>query len=105
MMVLGFQVGYVTLFYLIAQALLFIHLSHGLAGMFQSFGLRNYVWWPRVQFFAKGASIAIFVGYALIPISIYLRIVGADYAEQKKAEFQTAALGESAPRSGKEATK
>ena len=105
MMVLGFQVWWVALFYLVAQALLFIHLGHGLASMFQSFGLRNHVWWPRVQLFAKGASGAIFVGYALIPISIYLRIVGADYAEKKKAEFQTAALVESATPSGKEATK
>lgn len=81
-MVLGFQVWWVTLFYLVAQALLFIHLGHGLASAFQSFGLRDHVWWPRIQCFAKAASIAIFIGYALIPASIYLRIVGGDYAEK-----------------------
>jgi succinate dehydrogenase / fumarate reductase cytochrome b subunit len=105
MMVLGFQVWWVALFYLVAQALLFIHLGHGLASLFQSFGLRNHVWWPRIQCFAQVASIAIFIGYALIPISIYLRLVGADYAEQKRTEFRTATLVESAPLSGKEATK
>ena len=88
MMILGFQVWWVVLFYLIAQALLFIHLGHGLSGMFQSFGLRNHVWWPRIQFFARAASIAIFIGYALIPISIYLRVIGADYIETKKAEIR-----------------
>lgn len=92
MMILGFQVWWVTVFYLVAQALLFIHLSHGISSAFQSFGLRNHVWWPRIQFFAKAASIAIFVGYALIPISIYLRLVGSDYAANAKA-----ALVESAP--------
>lgn len=82
MMVLGFQVWWVTLFYLVAQALLFIHLGHGLASMFQTFGWRDHVWWPRVQCFAKFASLAVFIGYALIPISIYLHVIGADYAEK-----------------------
>lgn len=84
MMILGFQVWWVALFYMVAQALLFIHLSHGLAAMFQSFGLRDHVWWPRIQIFAKAASIAIFIGYALIPATIYLRVVGTDYAEKVK---------------------
>jgi succinate dehydrogenase / fumarate reductase, cytochrome b subunit len=105
MMVLGFQVWWVALFYLVAQALLFIHLGHGLASMFQTFGLRDHVWWPRIQLFARGASIVIFIGYALIPISIYLRVIGADYAEQKKAELKTAAAVEVVAPAGKEATK
>lgn len=83
-LILGFQVWWVALFYIVAQALLFIHLSHGLAALFQSFGLRDHVWWPRIQVFAKAASIAIFIGYAAIPASIFLRVVGADYAEKVK---------------------
>lgn len=83
-MILGFQVWWVALFYIVAQALLFIHLSHGLAAMFQSFGFRDHVWWPRIQIFAKAASVAIFIGYAAIPASIYLRVVGGDYAEKVK---------------------
>jgi succinate dehydrogenase / fumarate reductase cytochrome b subunit len=75
----------VTLFYLVAQALLFVHLGHGLAAMFQSVGFREHVWWPRIQWFARLASIAIFVGYTLIPVSIYLRVIGADYAQTKRA--------------------
>jgi succinate dehydrogenase / fumarate reductase cytochrome b subunit len=84
MMILGFQVWWVVLFYLIAQALLFMHLGHGLAAMFQSVGFRNHVWWPRIELFARIASIAIFAGYALIPIAIYMRMVGADYAEKAR---------------------
>lgn len=105
MMVLGFQVWWVTLFYLVAQALLFIHLGHGVAAMFQSLGLRNHVWAPRIQMLAKAASIAIFIGYAVIPISIYMRVVGSDYVEKKKFELQSAAMVEQAASAGKEAVK
>ena len=87
MMVLGFQVWWVVLFYLVAQGLLFMHLGHGLAAMFQSLGLRDNVWWPRVQGFAKFASVAIFIGYAVMPIAIFMRMVGADYAASKKSEL------------------
>ena len=87
MMILGFQVWWVVLFYLVAQALLFIHLGHGLAAMFQSLGLRDHTWTPRIQCFAKAASIAIFVGYALIPVSIYMRVIGADYADKAKSSL------------------
>lgn len=87
MMILGFQVWWVVAFYLIAQWLLFMHLGHGLASLFQSLGLRNHVWWPRIQAFVKIASIAIFIGYAIIPVSIFLRIVGADYADKAKHQF------------------
>jgi succinate dehydrogenase cytochrome b subunit len=88
MMVLGFQVWWVVLFYLVAQGLLFLHLSHGLAAMFQSLGWRNHVWWPRVQAFAKVASIAIFIGYVAIPLAIFTRMVGADYAEKRRFELK-----------------
>jgi len=81
---------------------LFIHLGHGLAAMFQSLGLRNHAWFPRIQCFAKTASIAIFIGYALIPISIYMRVIGADYAKEKIGELNKPALIESAAPTGKE---
>jgi succinate dehydrogenase / fumarate reductase cytochrome b subunit len=87
MMILGFQVWWVVVFYLIAMALLFMHLSHGLSAMFQSLGWRDHVWWPRIERFASVASIAIFAGYAIIPVAIFLRIVGADYAATKKYEL------------------
>lgn len=103
MVILGFQVWWVSLFYLIAQALLFIHLGHGLASMFQTLGLRNHVWWPRAQAFAMVASTAIFIGYASIPAAISLRLVGADYAEKKKVELKSAALVEPAAPATKEA--
>ncbi|HTI73318.1 MAG TPA: succinate dehydrogenase cytochrome b subunit [Candidatus Limnocylindria bacterium] len=85
-MILGFQVWWVSLFYLIAQAMLFFHLSHGVAAMFQSVGLRNHVWWPRIQVFARVASIVLFLGFASIPISVLVFRHGADYAKKAKAQ-------------------
>ncbi len=79
MMVLGFRVWWVAAFYLLAQALLFLHLGHGLASMFQSMGWRSYAWWPRVERFAQVASLLIFLGYASIPVSV-LAGLGRDYA-------------------------
>jgi succinate dehydrogenase / fumarate reductase, cytochrome b subunit len=92
MMILGFGVWWVSLFYLIAQALLFMHLSHGLSSMFQSLGLRNHVWWPRITLFAKVASIALFIGFASIPVSI-LAGLGRDYAAKARHELQHAPAG------------
>lgn len=92
MMIIGFGVWWVSLFYLIAQALLFMHLSHGLSSMFQSLGLRNHVWWPRITLFAKVASVALFVGYASIPVSI-LAGMGRDYATKARHELQHAPAG------------
>ncbi|HKX60483.1 MAG TPA: succinate dehydrogenase cytochrome b subunit [Verrucomicrobiae bacterium] len=89
MMLLGFQVWWVVLLYLVAQGLLFMHLGHGLSAMFQSVGFRNHVWWPRIELFAKAASIALFVGYASIPLAIYLRVVGHDYAERARQQFSS----------------
>ncbi len=93
MTVLGFKVWWVSAFYLIAQALLFLHLGHGLSAMFQSLGLRNHVWWPRITVFAKVASIAIFIGYASIPLGVLVGGVGSDYVKQvtKAATAEAAA--------------
>ncbi|MFM8469240.1 MAG: succinate dehydrogenase cytochrome b subunit [Limisphaerales bacterium] len=90
MMVLGLQVPWVCIFYLIAQALLFIHLGHGLSAMFQSLGFRDHVWWPRIRGFALAASLALLVGYSVIPVAICLRVVGHDYVELKKDALKAA---------------
>jgi succinate dehydrogenase / fumarate reductase cytochrome b subunit len=92
MMILAFQVWWVVFFYLVAQGLLFMHLNHGVASMFQSLGWRNHVWWPRIAAFARVSTVAIFIGYSAIPLAILLHIVGADYAEKKKFEIQSTNL-------------
>jgi succinate dehydrogenase / fumarate reductase cytochrome b subunit len=102
MMILGFQVWWVSALYCIAQALLFIHLSHGIASAFQSFGWRNHVWWPRIQWLARLAGIALFIGYVSIPAAIYMRAIGSEYGEKARAGLKSAALLEASPAPGKE---
>jgi succinate dehydrogenase / fumarate reductase cytochrome b subunit len=75
MMITGFQVPLVSIFYLVAMALLCLHLSHGVSAMFQSVGLKNKAWGPRIHWFAKIAAVAIFVGYASIPLSVLTGIL------------------------------
>ena len=100
-MVLGFQVWWVVLFYLVAQALLFMHLGHGVASMFQSLGFRNHVWWPRIQLLAKVASVAIFIGYAAIAVGLFMRVgIDSDYVKNKEHEAQNPGVTATA---GKEA--
>lgn len=85
MIVCGFSVWYVALFYLVAVGLLCVHLGHGLAAMFQSLGLKDHVWGPRIAAFAKAASLAIFLGYASIPVSVLVFQHGKAYADRVKA--------------------
>lgn len=70
MMAYGFSnVGY-SLFYIVALALLCLHLSHGVSSMFQSVGLRNKRWEARLNQMAVAYGVAIFVGFASIPAAV-----------------------------------
>jgi succinate dehydrogenase / fumarate reductase cytochrome b subunit len=92
MMILGFQVWWVTAAYLVAQGLLFLHLGHGLASMFQSLGFRDHVWWPRIQNFARVASLALFIGYGSIPVAILVGGLGGEYAAKAKAQLELGSI-------------
>jgi succinate dehydrogenase / fumarate reductase cytochrome b subunit len=85
MMVCGFSVWYVSAFYVIAIGLLCFHLGHGLGSMFQSLGLRNHVWAPRIAGFAKAASLLLFLGYISMPVSVLAFHHGQEYANRVKA--------------------
>jgi len=70
MVVYGFNVWYVSLFYVIAVGCLALHLSHGISAMCQSLGLRSHAWWPVISQGAKIWAIALFLGYAVVPGAI-----------------------------------
>ncbi len=75
MVVVSFRQPLVAGFYLVALALLCLHLSHGIASVFQTLGLANEATLP---FFERaGASIAglLFLGYASIPLSAWLGLL------------------------------
>jgi succinate dehydrogenase / fumarate reductase cytochrome b subunit len=75
MVLSAFQNMLVTLIYAGAMLILFLHLSHGIQSFFQTLGWSN----DRVQpFLTKAgtlAALALFLGYAAVPLTILLRIL------------------------------
>ena len=72
MMVVGFNNVWVSGFYVLGIALLCLHLSHGVSGMFQSIGWKNKAYTPVLNKGARAVAVLIFLGYTSIPISILL---------------------------------
>ncbi|MBA4149794.1 MAG: succinate dehydrogenase cytochrome b subunit [Verrucomicrobia bacterium] len=70
MMVAGFSNPIVSIFYIIAMALLALHLSHGLQAMFFSLGWKKRSYAGLLDGAAKAVAIFIFIGYVSIPIAI-----------------------------------
>lgn len=78
MVVYGFRNPVVAAIYIVAQVLLILHLSHGVASALQTLGLNV----PRSQraFTRLGWAIALFVGGGniLLVLAVLTRLVGAD---------------------------
>ncbi len=78
MMVAGFQVWWVSAFYIIATGLLCMHLTHGVSSMFQSVGLRNAEWRKRLDKFALVYGWVVFLGFAVIPVATLAGLLEKD---------------------------
>jgi len=74
-MVAGFQVWWVSAWYVFAIVLLGLHLRHGLWSMFQSVGLAHPEHTLRLKRAALAIATLIVLGYISIPISILLGLV------------------------------
>ncbi len=70
MVIDGFSVWYVVLFYLIAMTLLCSHLSHGVQAMFQTLGFRSKKSAPIINALSIGYAWVIYLGFISIPIAI-----------------------------------
>lgn len=70
MLILGFKSAGVSAFYVVSMALLCLHLSHGVASMFQTLGFRNERWRGRIDKAAIAYGWVIFLGFASIPIHV-----------------------------------
>jgi succinate dehydrogenase / fumarate reductase cytochrome b subunit len=86
MMVAGFSVWYVSLFYLVGVALLCLHLSHGIQAMFQSLGWKNHQYGPLLNRAAQVIALALFLGYSSIPLSVLVLGHGKSHLEAVKAK-------------------
>jgi succinate dehydrogenase / fumarate reductase, cytochrome b subunit len=74
----GFRVWWITAIYLIANAMVSLHLFHGGQSLFQSLGFNHPSYTPRIR--AASAALAAFVGIGniAIPLLVLARIVGGD---------------------------
>lgn len=70
MLVAGFSHPGVSAFYIVALALLCLHLSHGVSSMFQTLGLRNERWRGPLDAAAAAYGWVIFLGFASIPVHV-----------------------------------
>jgi succinate dehydrogenase / fumarate reductase, cytochrome b subunit len=60
-----------TILYVIAMAVLAFHLLHGFQSAFQSLGLNNPNWTPKIKFFGTAFAIAVPLLFAIIPVYIH----------------------------------
>ncbi len=70
MVIDGFSVWYVTLFYVISMTLLASHLSHGVQSVFQTLGLRSKKSESLIKHFSIAYTLFIWLGFISIPIAI-----------------------------------
>ncbi|MGC6426221.1 MAG: succinate dehydrogenase cytochrome b subunit [Akkermansiaceae bacterium] len=72
MVIVGFQNGLVSLFYIIAMTCLCSHLSHGVSSIFQTLGLRSRKTAGAIKLLANAYAVVIYLGFISIPLAIWL---------------------------------
>lgn len=75
MVIAGFSCPAVSLFYILAIGLLAMHLSHGIASLFQTLGLTTAALRPFFERAGRIVAWVIFGGFVSIPISVLLGIL------------------------------
>ncbi|WP_298395999.1 succinate dehydrogenase cytochrome b subunit [Flavobacterium sp.] len=60
-----------TLLYVVAMVVLSFHLLHGFQSAFQSLGLNNPNWTPKIKFFGTAFAIVVPLLFAIIPVYIH----------------------------------
>lgn len=73
--VAGFQVIPISLFYLVAMAMLCLHLYHGVWSAFQTLGVNHPRWTPRLQLAAQAIGFLLFAGFSAVPLGVMTGIV------------------------------
>jgi len=75
MVVDGFRWVPASLFYIMGMALLFRHLSHGVASIFQTLGLTTQKSRPIIEGAGMALAIVLFAGNCLMPVAVLARWV------------------------------
>ena len=74
-MVAGFQVWWVSLFYLVAMAALGLHLYHGVWSSLRTLGLAQTGGDPLRRYVAPVLALILWLGFSAIPIAVMLGLV------------------------------
>lgn len=69
---IAFEVSWIVVAYVIGQIALAFHLWHGFESSFQTLGLNHKKYTPIISFLGKAYSIIVPIGFAIIPIWMYL---------------------------------
>lgn len=75
MVVKGFSNPAVVIFYVVSVGLLCLHLSHGVASIFQSLGLRSKKTEENLKNLALIAAFVLFFGFCAIPVAVMAGLV------------------------------
>jgi succinate dehydrogenase / fumarate reductase cytochrome b subunit len=70
MVVAGFSNPVFSAFYVVSMLLVAFHLSHGIASLFQTFGLRNEKWRKPLTLLAAAYGVILFGGLAAVPTAV-----------------------------------
>jgi succinate dehydrogenase / fumarate reductase cytochrome b subunit len=70
MVLAGFSLPWVSIVYIVAQALLGLHLWHGIQSLFQTLGARHTTINPAIRFLTPAITLLLVAGNILIPISV-----------------------------------
>jgi succinate dehydrogenase / fumarate reductase cytochrome b subunit len=76
MMVAGFSTGWLSVVYLVAQVVIAVHLSHGVASSLQTLGLVGRRFTPVARWLGYAVALTVFAGNAAIVIAIWAGFVG-----------------------------
>ncbi len=79
MVFMGFSQPIVAGFYVLAMALVSIHISHAATAVFQSIGIRSTVNEPLFYKISVGLAVFFFVGFSSIPFTILLGLIEPSY--------------------------
>jgi succinate dehydrogenase / fumarate reductase, cytochrome b subunit len=68
--VAAFSVWYVSLFYIVAMASLFLHLDHGAWSLLQTLGWNNARITSKLKTLSRVVALAVFVGFISVPVAV-----------------------------------
>jgi len=73
--VLGFQSPWIVLFYVVAMAVLGLHLFHGAWAGFRTLGLQKRSPSPLQRSLALGFAVIVWAGFTVVPVAVFLGIL------------------------------